>query len=420
MVNSEGSVWPTTQVEGRRPFGPRGFITPDRLAFFYGAVISIISLLSALLLSISAAIMLVIAVTGPLISWRTILANPNAKYAYLFAFPATLSMLWSQHPSFTAYYTVQLYLTITLALLLSSSHNLIATINGLFLSHVAFAAVSLVLGQVVPWEDGQYVFVGLSVSKNNYGNLNYFVSMLGIYMAHLGLRNRSMFQFGLGLASILIGIAGVIMSKSAGALVGMGIGFMLYLSCNFYATFPRQRRVLIALVAGGVLLVATVMMVMTWSELYPLMLNLVGKDSNLTGRVDLWNIADKLISHNFWLGLGQYAFWVKGDPLPEAIWQSFQIEARSGFNFHNTYRELLVHVGFIGLMVHVGVYLVLLFRQLSYVFLNPRAEHILFLAVTFSYLIKMPFEAIMPFPPLYSSTIFILAALTVRPPLNRS
>lgn len=395
------------------------FLTPDRLAYAYGFLISLVSLLNPLLLSISALIMLLIGLIAPLLSWRSILGNPSTKIVFIFAVPPFVSLLWSQHPDSTIYYSLQLVLTISLSLLISSSRNMTATITGLFWAHFLFGIASLIFGQVVPWEDGKYVFVGLSAAKNNYGSVNFFVCMLGVYMAHLGLRNRSVHQLGLGIGSIVVGLAGVVMSKSTGAFIAVVIGIALYSVCALYSNFSRQRRTLIALGSAAVLAIFAGLLSLTWSEIYPLLLGFAGKDSDLTGRVGLWAIADKIIDSHYWLGVGQYAFWVRGDPIPETIWAMFKIDGRIGFNFHNTYREVMVQVGMLGLVVHAAAYIILFRRQISYIFLNPRAEHILFLTITVSYLIRMPFEAIMPFPPLYPPTIFIIAALSVRPPLKQ-
>ena len=62
------------------------------------------------------------------------------------------------------------------------------------------------------------------------------------------------------------------------------------------------------------------------------------------------------------LGAGYQAYWVQGFSEAERLWKEFYIENRSGFHFHNTYIEIYVELGFLGLFTYVMVLLSTLVR----------------------------------------------------------
>ena len=72
------------------------------------------------------------------------------------------------------------------------------------------------------------------------------------------------------------------------------------------------------------------------------MLELVGKDSTLTGRTDLWAAVIDAVEQHPWLGYGMGAFW-RG-PLSEAI-RAIPWHPRSA---HSGYLELALDLGLCG------------------------------------------------------------------------
>lgn len=130
----------------------------------------------------------------------------------------------------------------------------------------------------------------------------------------------------------------------------------------------------------------------------------------LTGRADLWMKADELIAKRPWVGLGYNAFWIPGNLDAEALWRLLGIASRSGFNFHNTPREVLVHLGIVGLILFTLVALVGLIRLFIGAMANPNAGLIYQCGLTIYFLLKLPFEVI-GFGTMHFSTIFVYAFL---------
>ena len=88
-----------------------------------------------------------------------------------------------------------------------------------------------------------------------------------------------------------------------------------------------------------------------------LLLGAFGKDATLTGRTYLWSEGWAAAAETPVVGIGYQAYWVQGFSEAERLWAEFYITSRSGFHFHNTYIEVLVELGFVGLVL-IGLVMV--------------------------------------------------------------
>lgn len=79
-------------------------------------------------------------------------------------------------------------------------------------------------------------------------------------------------------------------------------------------------------------------------------LKFFNKDSTLTGRTDLWAYAEDQIREAPFLGVGFGGFWrYNASPLVQKIYLDFHKGPHDVFNFHNSYYEIAVHEGLVGL-----------------------------------------------------------------------
>jgi exopolysaccharide production protein ExoQ len=86
-----------------------------------------------------------------------------------------------------------------------------------------------------------------------------------------------------------------------------------------------------------------------------LVLDQFGKDSSLTGRTGLWEYANDQIEKAPVIGVGAGGFWRYNEsPLVQKIFEEYHKHSGAGFNFHNSYYEVAVHQGYIGLFFAVG------------------------------------------------------------------
>ena len=104
-----------------------------------------------------------------------------------------------------------------------------------------------------------------------------------------------------------------------------------------------------------------------------MLLGAFGKDATLTGRTYLWATGLEAAAQTPIFGVGYQAYWVQGFPEAERLWQEFYIASRSGFHFHNTYIEVLVELGGVGLVLLALVPVRVLFGHLARL-LNDRHD----------------------------------------------
>ena len=104
---------------------------------------------------------------------------------------------------------------------------------------------------------------------------------------------------------------------------------------------------------------------------FGLILDFLGKDSTLTGRLYLWQTARDLIGQSPILGLGYQAFWQVGNPPAEELWAASFEASGAGFNFHNLYLNTGVELGLLGVAGLLLIYFALAVRLLRALILEP-------------------------------------------------
>lgn len=149
----------------------------------------------------------------------------------------------------------------------------------------------------------------------------------------------------------------LVMAKSSTALLTAALGVGVYLMAFARHRVAARHGLTLLWLAAGVLALIGVQIFFTWhgrlpmlSELTAPIAALVGKDSDLTGRTDLWQLVMLEVSRHPWQGLGYGAFWLnQGSPSQYIIdavgWVPLQA--------HNGYVDILNELGLIGLGLFV-------------------------------------------------------------------
>ncbi|MFU0504476.1 O-antigen ligase family protein [Pseudaminobacter sp. NGMCC 1.201702] len=313
-----------------------------------------------------------------LVDYRHSLGN-YAKFYWIIAFGllAVLSVFWSAAPGVTARAGVQYMSHIVCALIAARTMNVRTMTLGMLAGICLVVLYSLAFGGYhYDPIDGGYSFVGAFASKNLLG----FFSSLGIYFAFACLfilRERGVWRL-LGLACIGLSGYALIASQSATSIIATAgtLGLMIGLSVIFLFA-PRTRK---ALLLAGLLLGLGLAFVGLNFGGVDLLLGAFGKDATLTGRTYLWAEGLEAARQSPIFGVGYQAYWVQGFSEAERLWEEFYIGSRSGFHFHNTYIEVLVELGFVGLalltLIVVRVPVGHLMRILDD--RDDRASHIMF------------------------------------------
>jgi exopolysaccharide production protein ExoQ len=146
------------------------------------------------------------------------------------------------------------------------------------------------------------------------------------------------------------------------------------------------------------------------TQLIELGADLFDKDPTLTGRTYLWYRADQLIAERPLLGRGFYAFWLQGNTDAEGLWRYAGITSRGGFSFHNTGVEILVQLGWLGLVTVLLTVLIGLGLLLRRFIRRPNLALCIWMSILLYELVRTPIEAV-GMAPFYFSTILTFAAL---------
>ncbi len=271
---------------------------------------------------------------------------------------ALTSALWSIAPGTTAYYATLYLVTAWLGVFLGATLGRDATLVGLFVAFQGFNMAALLFGRMVGWGGGAFgsqAFAGLSGSKNAAGDSAALGLMIALATLTLALDRRWRVLALLAAGSVLPTCWILYSAHATGALIAGTVATTCLSLWLLSRRLPVTGRGVILLAAVFIVLAAVTTQSIWLQPLFDFVLQSAGKDAGLTGRTDLWRKADELIRERPALGLGYNAFWQIGNLDAEALWRLMGIDNRSGFNFHNTIREILVHLGFVGLALYAVV-----------------------------------------------------------------
>jgi exopolysaccharide production protein ExoQ len=265
----------------------------------------------------------------------------NLPLLLLLMLPA-LSTLWSLSPAITLRRAVGLLLSVLFSYLLAIRFTprqmllLIAIVLG-FCMGSSLVLMAAAPGMAhMPMEGG---FRGVFLHKNVMG----WAATLSSLLAGILALDK---QFGFRKFSLLLLVASLaclVLSGSATALVAAIVGLALI---GFFTLLARGRDIT-RMVLTISLLQFTAGLLLFLSEFIVPILEALGKDATLTGRVPLWNLIKEQITHRFLLGFGYQAFWTQGNTDVWRIWGEIGWQAPHS---HNGYYEVMLGLGFVGSM----------------------------------------------------------------------
>ena len=357
-----------------------------------------------------------VAALVPIYLWvrRERLLRVMAPRAFLFVIPAfaLFSVVWSQAPGHSFRAALELFITVAGGLLLSSARSQVAVLRGLAAAFFVYILISLAFGGrvAIGVGAGGDAFAGLTSSKNLLADIASTGIIVSAIVAMMALRRRNWVWVALGAVAMGLQLYAVVSARSAGALLGlgMGLGAMLALTPMVYVGGAVRgwvtSAVALCLLAGA--------LSYRWlaATMIDLGATLFDKDPTLTGRTYLWYRAADLIREKPVLGRGYYAFWVQGNMDAEGLWRYFGIEGRSGFTFHNTIVDIMVTLGWVGAAV-IG--LTALFGVIALIrrfVLRPNLAQVFWISILLYQLSRTPIETI-GIAPFYFSTALGFAAL---------
>jgi len=356
----------------------------------------------AILLNLTIGPLTVLLVTGcvaafGIVRWQTLPAVLKASWALLFLpLLALISVLWSDQPAATIRYGLLFLISVIASVMMGSGMKYETMLKGTFAAFFVFGIMCILGGRWVPWGGsgpGGIAFAGLLGSKNAMGETAGMTLLASIAMILWALPRRAYGWLLCGLACIPIALFTLWFSKATGALIAACIATFCLLLWQASRQLPVQARMAVFILA--ILGLTTLVLLQDYwlPALFDAVLESSGKDAGLTGRADLWRKADSLIAQRPWLGMGYSAFWVHNNLDAEYLWRLMDIKNRSGFNFHNTEREILVALGYVGLICYILVSSVYSMILIVRTMINPVVELVFASALLIYFVFKLYFES---------------------------
>ncbi len=198
---------------------------------------------------------------------------------------------------------------------------------------------------------------GIYMHKNGFGP---FMSIAAIVFFLLAKSRSSTFaRPELMWAFCGVSIILIILSRSSSAMVNIVIMSLALFSLPILRLkYEWMLPILLGITSLSIFLYT---MAMSQSNI---IFDLLGKDSSLTGRTELWTYVTDMIRESPWLGYGYGAFWQGLDGPSAYVWMAQSFKA---MHSHSGYLELFLDVGFVGFTLYMFIFLIGLQRAFLYI-----------------------------------------------------
>lgn len=287
--------------------------------------------------------------------------SANRPLVIYFAF-CLLSVLWSPIPGPSFKRWIKAVGDLVMVLVVATDQRPIVALQRFF-SHIGFlllpASVLLIrytdIGRGYD-PDGNPMNTGVTTNKNMLGVLVMVVGLAALWQVCLLIRDRTRArrrsQLVAQLALLMFAVALLLMAHSATSLACFLVGASVILAAGFPAI--RRRPALMHKLILGVSLIGG-LGILTGADEF--VLELLGRDSNLTGRTDIWKAVIPM-SRDPIIGVGFESFWNASAETLRGFSQSHMFANLN--SAHNGYLEVYLNLGIVGLgligVVWVGAY----------------------------------------------------------------
>ncbi|GAA6764001.1 MULTISPECIES: O-antigen ligase family protein [Thermus] len=297
------------------------------------------------LLLLGYAVVLVLLLREPAFLWRGLIKGGPIWLLLLWAF---LSLVWSTAPEVTFRKAIAALLTSLYGVYLAFRFTPEAFLRLLGTTLLLLLGLSIAFVFLLPdWGLMGYphegAWRGIFVHKNDLGRF----AALGVlvFLALLLAPGRKrVWLVGLFLSGVVLAGA-----RSATSLV---LAFAMLLVVSGLWIGQRYRRLWPVLLLLGVLLGASGSMVLAAN--YEVLLEALGKDVTLTGRIPLWLTLIPFIQERLWVGYGFGGFWLGWEGPSAYVWS---LVGWGPVHGHNGYLDLWLDLGLVGLLL--GLWLLL-------------------------------------------------------------
>ena len=268
---------------------------------------------------------------------------------FLFLFPAwiALSILWSPVPQRTLGFAIPHVFEVCALIYFASRLSPDQIIKSIFWSGlVLFLFAAPHIGMIGPHS----IPPGFA-QKNWLANAMFVAMVSSLYMVFAPKSNIA--EKLVALAVIPISILIIIKAESATALVLSLFSLFFMVMVGLFWRMIASVKMLPTLFIAGIValsLLALMLGIMFLQESpLDMFLGVLGKDTSLTGRTELWDYALELIKQKPVFGIGAEGFWLPNRGDAQSLLEFFYKGVNVRFSFHNSYLETSVQVGLVGL-----------------------------------------------------------------------
>jgi exopolysaccharide production protein ExoQ len=298
-----------------------------------------------------------------------------------------LSTAWSDEPTITFKQSLELLLTIGLAVAACSRFEARGLAGAALVSGVAFCLLSIIyqrqnLGQTL---------VGLTASKNSMAFASQLVLLAGLFTA-VDRQNPMLLRI-FAVAGCGLGILCVVLAKSAGVWVTAAAAIATFLALTASSRVSFGARV----IAAVIVLLSVAPLAVAFKDVVDVVqtfqTGILHKDATITGRTELWHAARSVIAENPVLGHGYAAFWQPKNVDAVALAQTTNAVRHIGFNFHDQFVDAWVDMGVVGMVLLTTVLAfvggVMIWRALR----APDLENAFLVALLLALYLRLPIES---------------------------
>lgn len=210
---------------------------------------------------------------------------------------------------------------------------------------------------------------GIAGHKNGLAAAMAVATMLFLDLGVYGYKYRRIFFLGAAIAFTIL-----ILSNGKGALAS----FMALLPLLPFYKIAQQNYKLRTFFSVFALLITLVIIIITLANMEFIVVDLLGKDMEFTGRIPLWNYLIQRGMERPWLGYGYGAFWTNPtETLRIALNVSWMSSIASGVkaHAHSAYIDLFLQLGWIGASLMTLSFLTMLFRTILLLGLTRQIEY---------------------------------------------
>ena len=278
---------------------------------------------------------------------------------------AFCSALWTQDHMTTAKRSLILFATTAFGIYFGARLTIRSQVR-ILAAALGFAAVSsFVAGLLFP-SYGVMAWEPVGAWSGIYGHRNPLAKMMVLAILAFVFRMRLGGSRFLSWAGISLALVLIALSRSATAIV-----VLASMICVFRASrvlrWEKKKRIWAIIIASGVLVGMAAWLFANIS----VVVDFLGRDMTLTGRVPLWIICGLLGWQHPWLGYGFNGFWRGLDGPSAAVWK---ITTWAPPNAHDGFLDMWLSLGLVGLVMLFAFLVPLLWRAVRAIHSSPSLE----------------------------------------------